>query len=263
MRISPDGRRAIFARWDLPIGNYVVWKVDFDRAVETRLSSERRGEMGGVWMRNGLGVFFSSAGRGGGLQLFYKDLRDGGEKQLLQTTAPVAGPQDVSPDGRLLAFFQRRADTTDIWTMPVDSTRPPSLLVSRAFDARFSPDGRFVAFVSSESSPGEVYVAPSSPSAERTRVSKGGASLLRWSGDGREIIYRSADGHIVSVAVRAGASQTIELGSPVRLFAIRGKWSRRDFDLSPDGRFLAIVPRLMANEQSLTVVLNWTAAVPR
>ena len=87
--------------------------------------------------------------------------------------------------------------------------------------------------------------------------------MPRWSANGHEILYLSADGHIVSVPVHAGTSQAIEAAVPVTLFAIKGKWPWRDFDLSPDGRFLAIVPRLMGNEQSLTVVLNWTAEVAR
>jgi len=49
----------------------------------------------------------------------------------------------------------------------------------------------------------------------------------------------------------------------VRLFGIKGKWSWRDFDLSPDGKFLAIVPQLTAAEQPFTVVLNWTSEVAR
>jgi eukaryotic-like serine/threonine-protein kinase len=188
-------------------------------------------------------------------------LRNNSEKQL--TAKGLAGAEDVSPDGRLLAFFQRTDDTQDVWTMPVDGTRAPSLLIAKADGARFSPDGRFVAFVSSEAGHREVYVVPSSPSAPRTRVSTGGADKPLWSAKGVEILYRSADGHIVSVPVRAGKSQPIEIGSPVTLFAVKGKWPWRDFDISPDGRFLAIVPRLMASEQSLTVTLNWTADLPR
>ena len=148
--------------------------------------------------------------------------------------------------------------------MPVDASQPPSILIAKAAGgARFSPDGRFVAFVSSESGHREVYLVPSLPSAPRLRVSTGGAEKPLWGASGSEILYRSADGRIVSVPVRRGKSQAIEVGSPVTLFAIKGKWPWRDFDIAPDGRFLAIVPRLMAAEQSLTVVLNWTAEVPR
>jgi Tol biopolymer transport system component len=268
MRISPTGRQAFVARGDPRTSRMVLWVLDFERPdAETRLTSEPRSEMGGVWMPDGMGAFFSAETRGGPLQIFYTDLRTNVEKQQL-TTKGLAGAEDVSPDGRLLAFFQRTDDGgQDVWTMPVDASRPPSLLSARAGFARFSPDGRSVAFASSEPGhrdEGEVYVVPASPSAPRTRVSTGGAARPRWAANGRELVYQSADGHIVSVPVRTGKSQAIDVGSPVTLFAMKGKWPWRDFDVSPDGkRFLAIVPRLMSSEQSLTVVLNWAAEVQR
>jgi serine/threonine protein kinase len=268
MRISPTGRQAFVARGDPRTGRMVLWVLDFERPdAETRLTSEARSEMGGVWMPDGMGAFFS-AETPGTLQILYKDLRTGKEKQVPLPAKRVAGAEDVSPDGRLLAFFQRTADGgQDLWTMPVDASRPPSLLSARAGFARFSPDGRSVAFASSEPGhrdDGEVYVVPSSPSALRTRVSTGGAVKPRWVANGRELLYQSTDGHIVSVPISTGESQAIHVGSPVTLFAIKGKWPWRDFDMSPDGkRFLAIVPRLMSSEQSLTMVLNWTADVPR
>jgi eukaryotic-like serine/threonine-protein kinase len=264
MRISPDGRQALAARADPRTGMMVLRLLDFDRPdAERRLTSEPRSEMGGVWMPNGTGAFFS-AEQGPALQLFYKDLGTGAERHVVLPAKGLAGAEDVSPDGQLLAFFQRTDDGgQNLWTMPVDGTRAPSLLAPGAGGARFSLDGRFVAFVSRESGHGEVYVAPSSPSGQRTRVSTQGGDMPRWGGNGHEIFYRSADGHIVSVAVRTRESHTIELGPPVTLFAVKGKWPWRAFDMSPEGRFLAIVPRLMTGEQSLTAVLNWTSELAR
>jgi Tol biopolymer transport system component len=268
MRISPTGRQAFVARGDSRTGRMVLWVLDFERPdAETRLTSEPRSEMGGVWMPDGLSAFFS-AETPGTPQIFYRDLRTGEEKQVSLPAKGLAGAEDVSPDGLRLAFFQRTDDGgQDLWTMPVDASGAPSRLSAKAGGARFSPDGRLLAFVSSE--PGhiderEVYVVPSSLSAPRKRVSTGGAVKARWVANGRELLYQSADGHIVSVPISTGESQAIHVGSPVTLFAIKGNWPWRDFDMSPDGnRFLAIVPRLMSSEQSLTVVLNWTADVPR
>jgi eukaryotic-like serine/threonine-protein kinase len=262
MRISPEGRRAIFARWDAKAGNYVDWTLDLERRVETRLSLEHRLELGGVWMPNGKGLFFSTPD-GGAPHVIYRDLTAGTERPMVPATQFISGAQDVSPDGRLLAFFQLSSHGTDIWTMPVDGMTAASMLIAKGYDARFSSNGRFVSFISRDSGTDEVYVANSSPMADRTRVSQGGADTPRWSVDGRELIYRSADGYIVSVAVGSGTSHSIELGPPLRLFPTKGKWSWRDFDLTQDGRFLAIVPRLMSNEQPLTVVMNWVPTAGR
>jgi hypothetical protein len=57
---------------------------------------------------------------------------------------------------------------------------------------------------------------------------------------------------------------SLEIGVPLRLFAMQAKWFWRDFDLSPDvKKFLAIVPQVTANEQPLTAVLNWPAQYRR
>jgi hypothetical protein len=94
---------------------------------------------------------------------------------------------------------------------------------------------------------------------ERIRVSTGGAQSLRWSRDGRELLYLSADQRMMSVPVRT--SPSLELGAPTALFAVNGeKWA--DFDVSPDGnRFLTIVPKVVADELPLNVVVNWTSEV--
>jgi len=66
------------------------------------------------------------------------------------------------------------------------------------------------------------------------------------------------------MAVPIRTTRALEIGVPVSLFAIHGRWPWRDFDVSPDGtRFLAVVPQTMANEQAVTAVMNWTAQVRR
>lgn len=73
-----------------------------------------------------------------------------------------------------------------------------------------------------------------------------------------ELLYLSDDRRLMSVSVHTAPS--LELGAPVTLFSLEGKWSWLDFDVSPDGkRFLAVVPEVVANELPLTVVANWTA----
>jgi hypothetical protein len=60
------------------------------------------------------------------------------------------------------------------------------------------------------------------------------------------------------------ATPTLEVGSPTPLFSFEGRLGWANFDVAPDGkRFLAITRVLFANEQPLSVVLNWTADVKR
>jgi len=265
VRISPDGRRIVFHRTDPRLGTTDLWLADLVRGVETRLTSDPSSEIAGLWLPDGSGVVFA-AERGGPPHLFFKDLQTGSERELLPSNQRLQIPTDISPDGRIVAFEQisERGDA-DLWTVPIRGEQPPSTVIASTFNERglhFSPDGRFVAFSSDESGSSEIYVAPSTDIASRKRVSDGGGWTARWSPDSRKLYYLSMDGNVMDVSIHFGSS--LEIGVPVRLFAMEGKWPWRDFDVSPDGkRFLAIVPQVMANEQSLTAVLNWPAQTRR
>ena len=96
---------------------------------------------------------------------------------------------------------------------------------------------------------------------EKIRVSSGGARLLQWSPDGKELFYLADDGRLMSLPVKT--SPSLQTGTPVALFTVRGKpW--QSFAPSSDGKkFLAVVPETAADEQPMTVVVNWTAGIPK
>ena len=132
----------------------------------------------------------------------------------------------------------------------------------RAGGARFSPDGHYFAFISSESGTSEAYVAPYPGPGERVRLSIGGAYGLCWPRGAGEILYVAADGRVVSVPVRT--TPDFQLGTPKVLFTLKADGLWPDFDVTPDGqRILAIVPRVDASQLPLTVVVNWPQAVGR
>jgi len=265
VRISPDGRRVVFHRTDPRLGTSDLWLEDLARGVETRLTSDPSSEIAGVWLPNGRGVVFA-AEREGPPHLFLKDLETGSDKELLRSKQRLQIPTDVSPDGRIVAFEQisERGDA-DLWTVRIDGEQQPSPLIGSTFNERslhFSPDGRLVAFSSDESGATEIYVALSTVITSKKRVSDGGAWSARWSPDGRELFYLSADGYVMAASIHEAPS--LEIGVPERLFSMQGRWPWRDFDVSPEGkRFLAIVPQIIGNGQSLTAVLNWPAQVRR
>src|SRR5512141_1056045 len=104
--------------------------------------------------------------------------------------------QDVSPDGRSLVYGERTdRGPFDFWILPLSGQGKPTALLQSPFNkdqARFSPDGRFIAFISDESGKPEIYVMPCPGPGEKVRVSTGGARLLRWSREG-ELLYLSSD----------------------------------------------------------------------
>lgn len=99
-----------------------------------------------------------------------------------------AVPTSWSPDGECLAFFDR-AD--DVWVLPRDG-EPTRLLGTPASErsARFSPDGKWLAYVSDETGEFQVYVIPFPGPGPRIPVSVDGGLSPIWSSDGKELFFR-------------------------------------------------------------------------
>jgi serine/threonine protein kinase/Tol biopolymer transport system component len=267
LRLSPDGRHLLFGRFQPNTGNPDIWILDLEREVETRLTVGPGTEAAGVWLPDQSGVVFV-APRGGPPHLYRKDLASGEESELLAPGA-IQDPQDVSPDGRVLLFEMQGEDATlDLWTLglgpgmePVPQPQPFLHSRGNERDARISPDGRLVAFVSDESGRQQVYLATFPAPGPRIRVSKRGASTPRWCRGGRELVYLSG-GTVMAVPVRARPS--VELGTPVALFARDENASWTGLEPSGDGqRFLVSVREAVAAEEPFTVVVNALAGPER
>ena len=257
--IAPDGRRVLFDSARPGIGTWDVWSFDVARGVESRITSDQDTEVFPVWSRDGSNAVYSAV-RGSSPRLFRRNLATGREEALLPEGS-FQTASDVSPDGKTLLYQQRtEGGPFGVWTISLSGPANPAPVQQNQFfnaGARFSPDGRYIAFVSNESGRFEAYVTPFPGPGERLRVSAGGAQQVRWSRTG-EILYLSSDQRVMSVPVRTAPS--LDVGSPTPLFTIPGKKSWIGFDVTPDGsKLLAIVPDVVADELPLTIVVNWTA----
>jgi hypothetical protein len=182
--------------------------------------------------------------------------RDGAVGQLLKPVLP-----DCRPDGRVLAFSERReGGTFNLWTLPLSGPAGPAVFRRTdfgEFGLRFSPDGRRILFLSNRSGRTEVYVSLASGGSE-TLVSQGGAEMACWSPDGREVLYVSSDRRLMGAPVlQTGAA--LQAGAATTRFAISGKrWLA--FDASRDGtNLLALILENNADEQPLTALLHANA----
>lgn len=130
---------------------------------------------------------------------------------------------------------------------------------------QFSPDGKWIAYVSIKSGRYEVYVRPFAQGAgDEIRISTDGGDQVRWRPDGREVFYIARDGQLVAVPIRPGStSETVEAGTPVRLFATRvGGWAGglpgAQYVVAPDGqRFLMNTLTGGVVTSPITVIVNW------
>ena len=215
--LSPDGRRVAVTIGSNGGGD--IWIVDLDRSARVRFT--RRGAAAfPVWVPDGSRLI-------PGCRLWSVDslLQAARRKQprtarsvcagirrrgtgigtkalgVLPGTIPTltgAGPQfpgSWSPDGTTLAFHERKAGgERDIWTVARGQEPMPFLLTP--FDERsprFSPDGRWLAYVSDESGRDEVYVQPFPGPGAKWLVSTDGGREPVWGRDGRELFYRAGD----------------------------------------------------------------------
>jgi dipeptidyl aminopeptidase/acylaminoacyl peptidase len=173
---------------------------------------------------------------------------------------------DWSSDGRYLLYSVSPSSGTELWLLPLADRKPVRLLSTSGTGAHasFSPDGRFLAYVSDESSRLEVYVQTFPLSDRKWTVSVSGGSEPRWRADGREIYYLSEDRKLMAAAVGPGPS----FDEPKPLFQTRAVTGSTGFRMhyvpSHDGR------RFLVNTQSgdaaptpITVELNWTAGLKR
>jgi len=128
------------------------------------------------------------------------------------------------------------------------------------YEPHLSPDGRWIAYTTTESGTREVHIAAFPTFDNSRQVSAGGGYQPRWRGDGRELSYLGADKALISLPVSASGT-LLETKPPTPLFVTRVPAPGADYYApSADGRrFLVLSPIQEDRPTPLTVVLNWTA----
>jgi len=266
INLSPDQERVALDVVNFDVGGRELWQVELTRGVPSRLTLGDKQTMSPVFSPDGTRIAFASNLQGATTT----DLKEqpsrgvGKEEQLLHSDA-VNLPVDWSADGRFLVFESRAPGSkVKLWILPLSGDRKPFPLLQTLFNeslGAFSPDGRWIAYVTDESGSPEVYVQAFPISATKWRVSTAGGTAPRWRRDGREIFYVSSENRLMAVHVTAGPS--FDAGIPVALFEVGttpGVGLRHPYCVTSDGeRFLVIRGAEQGETAPLTVVLNWTA----
>ena len=244
-----------------------VWVYDIVRGVRTRLSAGPEFDYGPVWSPSGDMVAFNSHGRGrttGDTDMILRQGDGGGEEQVLLSTSGSESVFDWSRDGRHLLYDKDDPETgIDLWYLERSKDgsgwTPHPFLQTPFAEAmpRFSPDGRYVAYLSNESGQNEIYVRPFPKGGHKVTVSSNGGAAVRWSRNGKELFY--VEGEIL-VAVSVSSGSSFSVGSATRLFehpVLKSFFP--PYDVSADGQRF-ILPEPLggeAPEPSIHVVTNW------
>jgi eukaryotic-like serine/threonine-protein kinase len=267
---SPDGRKLAL---DIILsGNIDVWVYEWARDTLTRLTFDPSPNEKPVWTPDGLRIAFAS-NRGKGLLNLYLQRADGtGEVQRLTESSNTQLPSSFHPSGKYLAFFESTPQNSfDLMILPIDGDektgwkpgKPSVFLATPAGEQEpmFSPDGRWIAYISNESGRYEVFVRPFPGPGGKWQISTGGGFEAAWSRTRHELFYRAPDQRIMVV------SYTVE-GDSFKADKPR-LWSEqpivalprlRQFDLHPDGeRLVAAVPVSQAEEKldKVTFIFNF------
>jgi Tol biopolymer transport system component len=260
--LSPNGRR-LLVTIDQTMSD--VWMYDIGAGTSTQLTFES-GARFPAWSPDGQHLVFSS-NRAGTLNLFLMDISRPGTGERLTTSDNPQVAGSWSPDGHTLAFVEQQATKGRDIRLIAPNDRSPQSWLDSTFEEgapRFSPNGRWLAYVSNESGRQEVYVRLLAGSPGRQQVSTSGGAEPVWARDGRELFYREGD-KMMAVPV-AGIGADLRAGRPQALFEGRfakGSIDAANYDVMQDGqRFLMV----QSDQQSSTstmfhVLINWTESI--
>ncbi len=267
-RLSPDGKRLAVVSFES--GKADVWVYDLARSgVKTRLTFDPSIQTNPTWSPDGLQIAFWS-NRKGGSHSYQKAANGTGNEEIILEGNTSERVRSWSSDGRYIAY--ERSDPGGkmgfgIWILPLFGDRKPFQFLQSQFNTitpEFSPNGKWMAYVSDDSGRNEVYAAPFPSGAGKWPVSTGGGRYPRWRRDGKELFYLSADNRIMAAEI-AEKHDSLEVGSVRTLFQARSTsligWM---YDATPDGRkFLVVTEKESGTSEPITLIVNWPALLKK
>jgi serine/threonine-protein kinase len=254
-RLSPDGRQ-------LAVGvNADIWVIDLERSTRTRIGDRGVSPPPPIsfWTPDKRLTFNR---RTNSPETTIEWIANGSEPSVVLLTRPhlIAGPSWAG-NGKLMAFWQFSTPTSrDLWVLNLADGAPPHpFLVTPANERgpRFSPDGRWIAYVSNAFGQDEVFLKPYPGPGEQVAVSAGRGTEPTWSLDGRELFYRVGNR---MVAVTVVTSPTLSLGQPRVLFEgpyLQDPAFAPQYDVALDGQRFIMIASSQSTNGGLAVVQNW------
>jgi Tol biopolymer transport system component/predicted Ser/Thr protein kinase len=266
-RLSPDGRRVAVT---ITEQESQTWLYDLSRETLTRFTFEGNYNLNPIWTPDGKRIAFES-NKEGPPNLFWQLADGSGGLERLNTSEYIQVPSSWSPDGQLLAFHEVNPSTQrDIWVLRLGDPSTGSGQVHKAQpflrtqfnegSPQFSPNGRWLAYVSDESGRFEIYVQPYPGPGGKSQISSDGGTEPMWNPNGRELFYRSGN---KMMAVEITTQPSFSAGKPKVLF--EGRYlltpaTSPNYVVATDGqRFLMLKPteQVQSAPTQINIVLNW------
>ena len=257
VRLSGDDRSAVVSIGVLPHAD--VWTLDVTSGGLHRVTRDGQASfILGPWSPDGQRLAYNRAGGAGILEVALSS----------DQTSP-AGPSplyaaDWSPDGRSVLCSDASGEHWAIIGRDGDQrVQPVTNLRSAGLYPRLAPDGKYVAYVSTESARHEIVVALFPSFGQKRQISLDGGDFPFWRKDGRELIFQSPDGTVMAAAVRT-KPEKIEADVPKSLFKLRpSRQGAFDYWPTSDAQRFLVIERDQAFAPQTTVVVNWAAEMQK
>ena len=277
VEVSRDGRKIAVHRHEGAGGD--IWTVETGSPMSRFTFDPAADSSNPIWSPDGTHLAYASL-RNGKWNVYQKPANGAGAEELLLQLDVNGAPMSWSPDGKFLVYYIQSPKTnSDLWALPLEGDRKPFSIVEgpgQQFLPDISPDGKFIVYNSVESGRNEIYVNPFPKGEGHWQITTNGASgtSVRWSRDGKELFYLSADAapKMMGVPVTV-VGATLKWGAPRELFdphyvnTVSGH-AYHDFAVSADGRRF-LIPQanpgvtLASLASPVNVVLNWTSLLKR
>lgn len=263
-RISPDASRVVLDLVDTTRGGRSVWLVDASTGNRTRVTFGESDDWQPIWSRDGRRILFGSY-RDGPLDLHQRPADGSAPASVVLASEVQKDPADWAGDGRTVLVNENTADRASDVVAYDTGTGTRTVVASTTageLRGRFSPDDRFVAYVSDESGRPQVYVQPFPPTGAKWQITTDGGNEPRWRGDGRELYY--LDPTMGLMVVQVETSPTFRYSKAALLFkppGIAPGGGATAYEVAPDGRRFLIREPAGAPDPGvpMQVILNWPA----
>jgi Tol biopolymer transport system component len=261
--LSPDEKKVAVTELNTAVAS--TWIYDVENKVKSRLSFTGGAHMTPTFSPDGKEVAFTANQQAA---ISVKALGSSApDRELLTDPKPVfQAVTDWSRDGRYLMYSRGLDLNLQLWILPLFGDRKPFTYTQSTTTVQerggvFSPDGKWVAYMSDEGGRPELFVAPFPWTGAKWQVSNGGGVDPHWRQDGKELYYFNFTG--IAAAAVDGSGSAFQVGASKLLFRVPVRGIGREFVPSHDGqKFLAIVPN-GGTSQLLTLVQNWPAELKR
>jgi serine/threonine-protein kinase len=254
--ISPNGRSLATRVFAI---NDDIWTYDIASGAPLRFTFEPLDEIFPQWTADGARIAYGT--RTG--TIFWKSSDGSGPREELTHGAYPRYPSSFSRDGKRMAFVEIHPSRRgDIWVMLLDGDRKPEPLTTTDADerdARFSPDGQWLAYVSDETGRDEVFIRPISKRGGRKQLSSEGGTVPTWAPNGRELFFAKGNQLSAVTLDRQGnpVGRDHVLFSPPRFEDLQLDSENPQYDVMPDGEHFVFLLEQSSSPTHYNIVLDW------